>query len=97
MKLFKSNSQQLLFALSPSQIPRTSTDVRLFYPSPYSQTEYSVCRPLINSYSTQPSIFVSKPNSKLNPAAILKYHASPSPTKNPKPIKSQDDLFSNHA
>ena len=65
--------------------------------SPYSQTEYSVYRPLINSYSTQPSIFVSKPNSKPTPVAILKYHDSPSPTKNPKPIKSQDDLFSNHA
>jgi hypothetical protein len=28
---------------------------------------------------------------------LFKYHDSPSPTKNPKPIKSQDDLFSNHA
>jgi hypothetical protein len=27
---------------------------------------------------------------------ILKYHDSPSSTKNPKPIESQDDLFSNH-
>jgi hypothetical protein len=65
--------------------------------SPYSQTEYSVCRPLINSYSTRPNI--SCPNRILNPVltAILKCHDSPSPTKNPKPIKSQEDLFSNHA
>jgi hypothetical protein len=96
-KLFKSNSRRPLFDLSPSPIPRTSIDVRLFYPSPYSQTEYSICRPPINSYSTQPNI--SCPNQIQNPAstAILKYHDSPSPTKIPKPIKSQDDLFSNHA
>jgi hypothetical protein len=30
---------------------------------------------------------VSKPNSKPTPTAILKCHDSPSPTKNPKPIK----------
>jgi hypothetical protein len=65
--------------------------------SPYSQTEYSVCRPLINSYSTQPNI--SCLNRTQNPVstAILKYHDSPSPTKNPNLIKSQDELFSNHA
>jgi hypothetical protein len=41
---------------------------------------------------------ISCPNRSENPVsiAILKYHYSPSPTKNPKPIKSLDDLFSNH-
>jgi hypothetical protein len=51
-------------------------------PTPYSQTESSVCRPLINSYSTRPNI--SCPNRTQNPVSttILKYHDSPSPTKN---------------
>jgi hypothetical protein len=56
LKLFKSTSRRPLFDLSPSPIPRTSIDVRLFYPSPYSPTECSICRPLINSYSTRPNI-----------------------------------------
>jgi hypothetical protein len=48
-------------------------------------------------YPTRPNI--SCPNRTQNPVstAILKYHDPISPTKNPKPIKSQDDLFSNHA
>ena len=62
-------------------------------PTPYSQTEYSVCRPLINSYSTQPSIFVSKPNSKPNSTTILKSHNPISQTKNPKPIRSLRETF----
>ena len=84
LKHIQSNSQQLLFDLSPSLIPRPSIYVRLFYPSPYSQTEYSICRPLINSYSTRPNI--SCPNRIQNPVSttILKYRDSPSPTKNPK-------------
>jgi hypothetical protein len=54
-----------------------------FNPSPYTQMEYSICRPLINSYSTQPNI--SCPNRIQNSVstAILKCHDSPSPTKNP--------------
>jgi hypothetical protein len=65
-----------------------------FNPNPYSQMEYSVCRPLINSYSTQPSTVASKLNSKPTPAAILKCHDSPSPTKNPRPFKSlRETLF----
>jgi hypothetical protein len=65
--------------------------------TPYSQTECSICRPLINSYSSR--LNIACPNRIQNPVStmILKYHDSPSPTKNPKPIKSQDDLFSNHA
>jgi hypothetical protein len=84
LKHIQSNSRQLLFDLSPGLIPRPSIYVRLFYPSPYSQTEYSICRPLINSYSTQ--LNISCPNRIQNPAsvAILKCHDSPSPTKNPK-------------
>jgi hypothetical protein len=48
-------------------------------------------------YPTRPNI--SCPNRTQNPVSttILKYHDSPSLTKNPKPIKSQGDLFSNHA
>ena len=59
-----------------------------FNPSPYSQTECSICRPLINSYSTQPNI--SCPNQIQNPVstAILKCHDSPSPTK----IQSRSNL-----
>jgi hypothetical protein len=68
-----------------------------FDPSPYSHTEYLVCRPLIIYYPTQPNISKSESNSKPASTAILKYHNSPSHTKNPNPIKSQDDLFSNHA
>jgi hypothetical protein len=84
LKHIQSNSQQLLFDLSPSLIPRPSIYVRLFYSSPYSQTEYSICRPLINSYSTRPNI--SCPNRIQNPVSttILKCHDSPYPTKNPK-------------
>jgi hypothetical protein len=36
---------------------------------------------------------VSKPNSKPTPAAILKCHDSPSPTKNQKPIKNLRETF----
>jgi hypothetical protein len=35
-------------------------------PSPYSQTEYSVCHPLINSYLTWLNTSVFDPNSKIN-------------------------------
>jgi hypothetical protein len=66
-------------------------------PTPYFQTECSICRHQINFIRLgQISLC---PNRTQNPVstAILKYHDSPSPTKNPKPIKSQDDLFSNHA
>jgi hypothetical protein len=66
LKLIKSNSRWLLFDLSPSPIPRTSIDVQLFYPNLYSQTEYSVCRPLIYSYSTQLDNYVFDPDSKIN-------------------------------
>jgi hypothetical protein len=97
LKLFKLNSRQLLSDLSPSPIPRTSIDVQLFYSSPYSQTECSICRPLINSYSTRPNISCLDWTQNPVSTAILKYHDSPSPTKNPKSIKSQDNLFSNHA
>jgi hypothetical protein len=48
LKLFKPNSRRLLSDLSPNPIPRTSIDVRLFYLDPYSHTEYSICRPIIN-------------------------------------------------
>jgi hypothetical protein len=37
-----------------------------FNPSPYSQTEYSICRPLINFYPTQLNTSVFDPNSKIN-------------------------------
>jgi hypothetical protein len=37
-----------------------------FNPNPYSQKEYSVCRPLIKSYSTQLNTYVFDPNSKIN-------------------------------
>ena len=46
------------------------------YPSPYSQTEYSVCRPLINFYPIRLNISVSNPISKSTSAAIFKYHDS---------------------
>jgi hypothetical protein len=96
LKLIKSNSRRLLFGLSPSLIFRTLIYIRLFYSDPYSQTEYSICRPLNQFYPFRPNIFC--PNRIHNPAstAIFKYHDSLSPTKNPKSIKSQDDLFSNH-
>jgi hypothetical protein len=68
-----------------------------FNPNPYSQKKYSVCHPLINFYPIRLNISVSNPISKSASTAIFKYHDSPSPTKNPKPIKSQDELFSNHA
>jgi hypothetical protein len=60
------SSRRLLFELCPNPISQCSIDVRLFYPDPYSQTEYSVCRPLINSYSTQLNTSVSDPISKIN-------------------------------
>jgi hypothetical protein len=90
---FKSNSWQLLFGLSPILIPRMLIYVWLFYLNPYSQTEYSICHPLINSYSTRPNI--SYPNRTQNPAstAILSCHDSISPTKNPKPIGSLRETF----
>jgi hypothetical protein len=34
-----------------------------------------------------------EPNSKPTPVAILKYHDLPSPTKNPKTIKSLRETF----
>jgi hypothetical protein len=48
-------------------------------------------------YPTRLNISCSNRTQNPVPTAILKYHDLPSPTKNPKPIKSQDDLFSNHA
>jgi hypothetical protein len=93
LKFIKSNSRRLLSDLSPNPIPRTSIDVRLFYSDPYSQTEYSVCRPLINFYSTRPNI--SYLNQTQNPVstAILKCHDPISPTKNLKPIGSLRETF----
>jgi hypothetical protein len=84
LKLFKSNSRRLLSDLSPNLIPKLRSMSDYFNLSPSSQTECSTCRPLINSYSTQPNILC--PNRTQNPVstAILKYHESPSPTKNPK-------------
>jgi hypothetical protein len=84
LKLFKSNSRRLLSDLSPNLIPELRSMSDYFNPSPSSQTECSTCRPLINSYSTRPNI--SCPNRTQNPVSttILKYHKSPSPTKNPK-------------
>jgi hypothetical protein len=37
-----------------------------FNPSPYSHTEYSICRPLINSYPTWLNTSVSNPIPKIN-------------------------------
>jgi hypothetical protein len=48
-------------------------------------------------YPTRPIISCPNQTQNLVSTAIIKYHDSPSPTKNPKPIKSQDELFSNHA
>ena len=83
-KLFKSNSRRPLSDLSPNLIPELRSMSDYFNPSPHSQAEYSICRPLINSYSTRPNI--SCPNRTRNPVstAILKYHDSPSLTKNRK-------------
>jgi hypothetical protein len=97
LKFIKSNSRRLLSDLSPNPIPRTSIDVRLFYSDPYSQTEYSICRPLNQFYPFRPNILCSNRTQNPVSTAIFKYHDSPSPTKNPKPVESQDDLFSNHA
>jgi hypothetical protein len=97
LKFIKSNSRRLLSDLSPNPIPRTSIDVRLFYSDPYSQTEYSICRPLNQFYPFRPNILCSNRTQNPVSTAILKCHDPISPTKNPKPIKSQDELFSNHA
>jgi hypothetical protein len=48
-------------------------------------------------YLTRPNISCANQIQNLVSTAILKCHDPISPTKNPKPIKSQDDLFSNHA
>jgi hypothetical protein len=64
-----------------------------FNPSPYSHTEYSICRPLINYYPIRLSISVSNPISKSASTAILKCHDSLSPTKNPKPIRNLRETF----
>jgi hypothetical protein len=81
LKFIKSNSRRLLSDLSPNPIPRTSIDVWLFYPSPYSQTECSICRPLINSYSTRPSISCLDRTQNPVSTTILKCHDPISPTK----------------
>jgi hypothetical protein len=85
LKLITSNSRWLLFDLSLSLIPQTLIYVRLFYPDPYTQTEYSVCRPLINSYSTRLNTSMSDLISKKSTSAMIsKCHDLSSPTKNPK-------------
>jgi hypothetical protein len=68
-----------------------------FNPNPYSQKEYSICRPRINFIRLGQISHVRTELKTPLSTAILKYHDPISPTKNPRPIKSQDDLFSNHA
>ena len=63
--------------------------------TPYYQTECSICRYQIN-FIRLGQISQVRTKFKTHIDSNFKSHDSPSSTKNPKPIKSQDDLFSNH-
>jgi hypothetical protein len=72
LKLFKSNSRQLLFDLSLSLIPQTWSMSDYFIRIRTRKRKYSVCRPLIDSYPTRPNISMFEPNSKPASAMIFK-------------------------
>jgi hypothetical protein len=84
LKLIKSNSRRLLIDLSLSLIPRTLIYIRLLYSDPYSHTEFSVCCPQINSYSTRLNTSGFDPNSKSTSAIIFKYRGLSLSIINPK-------------
>jgi hypothetical protein len=80
----------------------SESDSSTFYLCPAILSE-SVLSNIILSMSSSNQIFPTRPNilclNRIEKSRIdndFKYHDSPSPTKNPKPIKSQDDLFLNH-
>ena len=88
LKLIKSNSRRLLFGLSPSLIFRTLIYVRLFYSDPYSQTECSICRPLINFIRLGQISHVRTELKTPYRQRFLNATIRHSPTKNPKSIES---------
>ena len=97
LKLIKSNSRRLLFGLSPSLIPRTSIDVRLFYSDPFSQMEYSICRPLINFIRLGQISHVRTELKTPYRQRFKNITIRLLRLKIRKPVISRGNLFSNHA
>jgi hypothetical protein len=71
IRLFRLSTVVMLSDLCLNPLSRFSIHVQKFNPNLYSQTKYSVCRPLINSYLTQLNISVSNSISKESTSAMI--------------------------